>query len=336
MASITKTARGFRAQVCVMGTRDSQVFRTKREADAWAASRETEIRNGHNALPGKKYSLKDAMLEYGKKVSPRKDGTRWELIRLDHFSRMPFLPSDKPIADITPNDLSEFRDARLKTVKPGTVLREFSLLSSVFQAAVDEWEWIDRNPCSKVVGPPAPKHRDVTIKRHQIHKMLQAMKYRPSEPVKTMTHAVAICFLVALRTGMRAQELCNLKWVDVHSGYCVLHKTKTDPRDVPLTPKAERLIGRLKNFDSEYVFNISTQTLDALFRKYRNKSHLEGFTFHDSRHTAATWIAARMKSDGMPAQQAVFDLCKMFGWKNINQALVYYNPSAADIAKRIS
>jgi len=38
MASIQKTAGGYRAQVAVRGQRDSRVFRTKREADAWAAA----------------------------------------------------------------------------------------------------------------------------------------------------------------------------------------------------------------------------------------------------------------------------------------------------------
>jgi hypothetical protein len=43
-----------------------------------------------------------------------------------------------------------------------------------------------------------------------------------------------------------------------------------------------------------------------------------------------------MKSSGIPAQQAVFDLCKMFGWGKVDQALRYYNPTAAEIALRIS
>ncbi len=38
MASITKTAKGYRAQVYVRGVRDSKSFRTKREAEAWAAA----------------------------------------------------------------------------------------------------------------------------------------------------------------------------------------------------------------------------------------------------------------------------------------------------------
>lgn len=28
-------------------------------------------------------------------------------------------------------------------------------------------------------------------------------------------------------------------------------------------------------------------------------------------------------------------LCKIFGWKNASMALVYYNPTAQDIARRL-
>ena len=68
------------------------------------------------------------------------------------------------------------------------------------------------------------------------------------------------------------------------------------------------------------------QTLDALFRKLRDAAGLSGFTFHDTRHTAATMIARKLD---------VLDLCKMFGWKNTTRALTYYNPTASDIAKRL-
>jgi integrase len=55
------------------------------------------------------------------------------------------------------------------------------------------------------------------------------------------------------------------------------------------------------------VFGLSPQTLDALFRKYRALAGLSGFTFHDARHTAATWMAQKLN---------VLDLCKVFGWSN--------------------
>jgi integrase len=74
------------------------------------------------------------------------------------------------------------------------------------------------------------------------------------------------------------------------------------------------------------VFGLKPQTLDALFRKLRDAAGLAGFTFHDTRHTAATMLAQRLD---------VLDLCKMFGWKNTTRALTYYNPTASDIAKRL-
>lgn len=133
--------------------------------------------------------------------------------------------------------------------------------------------------------------------------------------------------LVALRTGMRAGELCGLEWTRVHDAHCVLPVTKTVPREVPLTQKAKRLIGKMAGFDPVRVFGIKPQSLDALFRKARQRAGLTGIVFHDTRHTAATWLATPRIN--------VLDLCRMFGWSNPKQAMVYYNPSAAEIAKRL-
>jgi integrase len=135
-----------------------------------------------------------------------------------------------------------------------------------------------------------------------------------------------VAFLVALRTGMRAGELCGLTWDRVREDFCVLPVTKTRPRHVPLTQKALRLIEQMRGFDDSLVFGLKSQTLDALFRKYRARAGLSGFTFHDARHTAATWLALKLD---------VMDLCKAFGWSNPKQAMAYYNPTASDIARRM-
>lgn len=336
MASITKHASGYRAQVYVKGERASEKFRTKREAEAWAAAKETELRARQGASPGDRYTFAEAMRRYGEEVSPTKRGHRWEMVRIEKFLKDPDLPSAEKIGRVTPEMLGAWRDARLRQVSAGSVLREFGLLGAVMEAARLDWRWISSNPVKDVRKPSAPAHREVTITRAQIRKMLVEMGYRSSGPITSVSQAVAICFLVALRTGMRAGELCGLEWDRVFEGYCRLPVTKTVPRDVPLTAKAMRLIGRMKGWDRKSVFCLRVNTLDSLFRRYRIRAGLEGFTFHDSRHTAATWIAGRMKSSGLPAQQALLDLCKMFGWSSMDRALTYYNPSAADIAKRIN
>lgn len=103
--------------------------------------------------------------------------------------------------------------------------------------------------------------------------------------------------------------------------------TKESLRHVPLTPKAIRTINKMRGFDPVLVFGLRSQTLDTLFRRYRDQAGISGVTFHDSRHMAATWLAQKIN---------VLDLCKAFGWSNTKQALVYYNPTASDIAKRMS
>lgn len=160
----------------------------------------------------------------------------------------------------------------------------------------------------------------------QLAALTEAMGYAGGE-VRTVGQACAVAFLAALATGMRAGELCGLRWDQVHGNYVSLPKTKNGkPRDVPLSSEAQRLIGLARGYDPVLVFGMQAQSLDANFRKYRARSGLEGFTFHDSRHTAATRMARLVD---------VLTLCKIFGWSNTRQALVYFNPSASDIAQRL-
>lgn len=329
MASIKLHTKGYRAQVYVLGVRDSGVFRTKREAEIWAAARETELRAQAAAPIGERYTFGDAMRKYLKEVSPAKRGHRWEELRIAAFLRDARLRCAEPVGRLTTTHLSDWRDARLGEVLPGTVLREIGLLADILEVARREWRWILANPIRDMRKPKSPEHRKVLIHRWQIKAMLRAMKYSTRNDVTRASQAVAICFLLALRTGMRAGELTGLTWDRVKNGYCVLPKTKTVPRDVPLTDKAQRILDRMHGYDDVRVFGLSSASLDVLFRRYRDKAGLSGFTFHDARHTAATWIVQGGKID-------VLTLCKIMGWSNPAMAMVYYNPKASDIARQMN
>lgn len=52
--------------------------------------------------------------------------------------------------------------------------------------------------------------------------------------------------------------------------------TKPRPRNVPLEPKAKRIIDSMVGWDSVLVFGLAAQTLDALFRRYRDRAGLSG------------------------------------------------------------
>lgn len=321
MASIQKTPRGYRAQVKKLGVRDSRLFTRRGDAVTWGAQRELEIvMQASTPLPDQ-HTLRQALRRFADEVSPKRKGERWERVRLSAFEFYQ-LPLDIPLSKVTTQHLATFRDSRGAVVGPGSVRREMSLLSSVLEVARTEWGWIKTNPCQAIRWPAAPPHRRRTIRTHEMRSMLRSMSFKG--PPRNLTQAVAVCFLVALATGMRAGELCNLTWDQVFDVHVYLPETKNGTaREVPLSYRARRYISMMRGFHDTLVFGLTTGQLDALFRKHRYRQGLSGFTFHDSRHTAATMMARRMD---------VLTLCEVMGWSDPKMAMIYYNPDVSVIA----
>jgi integrase len=335
MATPKKTATGrWWIQIQVAGQRPSGTFDTKAQATAWAARKATELRAVRSGRAGSVKALRDALRRYAEEVSPSKRGERWEVIRLQAFETPAHapLPLGKKLADLTPEDVAMWRDARLSKVAKGTVLRDLTLLASVLEHARREWGWLDVNPAQGVRRPAQPDHRDRVITGLETRVMMRQLGWPTRQPdgvrrVRTVQQAAAVTFVLALMTGMRAGELCGLKPGDVMPDHLKIRSGKTGKRDVPLTPTAVRVLQMLDGWNGDTLLGIKAQTLDAFFRRARDKAGLVGFTFHDTRHTAATRLAQRLH---------VLDLCKVFGWKSTTRALTYFNPSAGDLAKRMA
>lgn len=333
MASYTKNANGtVRVQVDVNGQRASKTLPTMRDARDWGREKESEFKSAAKGLHGKGKTLGEALKRFADEVAPTRRGEHWELLRLAAFQKPRHgLPIGKPFADVDDEDLRAWRDRRAKMVKPGSVLRDMTLMGAVFEVARTEWKWVTRNPLADVKKPPKPAHRERVIAGPEVRNVLRMLGYQPRPaPVRTVSQSVAVAFLLALATGMRAKEICGLRWADVREAYGTAHNVKARmegvSRDVPFSPVARQLVARMEGWDGETVFGVSTKTLDVLFRRARKRAGYHDFTFHDSRHTAATRIAPKLH---------ILDLCKAFGWKRTDQALTYYNPKAKDIATRL-
>lgn len=204
------------------------------------------------------------------------------------------------------------------------------MVSHVLDTARQDWGWISSNPMADVRRPKTPDHRERVISGAEIRTMLRQLGWTRLKQASTTKNAVAHCFIAALQTGMGASEIANLEWNDVRDSFCILHtgRTKTGKgRQVPLTHAARRNIEMMRGFHDVLVFGVEPASLDALFRRHRTKSKLEGFAFHDTRHTAATRMAQVLH---------VLDLCKAFGWTDMKRALTYYNPTGSDIAARLN
>lgn len=118
----------------------------------------------------------------------------------------------------------------------------------------------------------------------------------------------------------------SLKPNETRGKVAVLVDTKNGTRrDVPLSPTALRILASVN--EPSGVFGLSSAQLDVHFRKVRDRIGAD-WHFHDLRHSAATRIA-------LSGKITPFELCKMFGWKDMNMALRYFNASASDIADRL-
>jgi len=326
MATYRKRGKSWRAEIVRDGQRQSRSFATKALAVAWAAEIEGDILAGRGYAPVRK-TLDDALDRYAKEITPLHRGERWETVRLNKFRRdMSFV--GRMINDVTPDMIGSWRDARLKEVAPASVQREMNLLSSVFTVAQTEWRWCRENPVRAVRRPPATAPRVRRISQPEITAMLSAFGYVPGSVPANLTQRVAMVWLFAIETAMRAGEILQLTWlnIDIEQHVATLIQTKNgDVRGVPLTPAAVALLELLPKGGST-CFDVTGAMLDALFRKARNKAGIVDLHFHDSRHEGITRLAQRVP---------ILDLARSIGHRDLESLMIYYNPTTAEIAKRL-
>ena len=243
--------------------------------------RTTEMRAMASGRAGEVRTLADALRRYGDEVSSDKKGWAKELIRLKAFLGQRNFPGATLLADLTAADIVAWRDARLRLNARNTVLRDMVLLSHVLEVARRDWQWLAINPMRDVRKPAEPDHRERVISNVEVRKMLRALGWSRGA-VRSVGRAVGNALLLALQTGCRAGEICGLRWTDVGVGYFKVDG-KTGKRDVPAVPTTMRTLELMRGYDDEFVFGLKSQSLDAMFRKYRQRARLEGFTFHQVR-----------------------------------------------------
>ncbi len=318
MASFHKLPSGlWRAQVARNGIRRSATRETKAAAQSWAAGIEAELLAMKRGEAPRK-TVRQALTRYEQEVSPNKKGSRWELLRLKAYGREPW--ADRWLTELSSADLSAWRDKRLKVVTPGSVQRDFNLLKAVFTIARKEWGWLTADPMEGVAAPGQNKPRTRRIGWREARAICRALGHKGG----TKSAEVALAFLIALRTGMRAGEILSLTpaTVDLVNRVAHLKNTKNgDDRDVPMTKAAARL------FKGWSGWTVSSASLDTLFRKARDRCGLVDLHFHDSRAEALTRLARKVD---------VLTLAKISGHRDVNLlSRVYYRESASQIASRL-
>ena len=176
--------------------------------------------------------------------------------------------------------------------------------------------------------PTGEPPRDRLITQDEIDRLCFALNYSYYSSLTTITSRVGAAFMFAIETAMRAQEICNLTWLDVVGQVARINDSKTQAgiRSVPLSSRALAIIEHCRGLDETLVFNIKTSQLDSLFRKAKKLALVDGVHFHDSRATAITNLAKKLQ---------ILDLARMVGHKDLKMLMVYYRESAIDIAVKL-
>lgn len=119
----------------------------------------------------------------------------------------------------------------------------------------------------------------------------------------------------------------GLRWKDIKGRVAHLDDTKNGhERDVPLTKEALRLLSMLPrgSDDAALIFQLKSATLDALFRRAKEKLQIVDLHFHDARREALTRLSAKV--DGLT-------LAKISGHRDTRILLnTYYAPKMEDVA----
>jgi integrase len=235
MASITQQPNGkWRAQLFVKGERDTQVFRTQREAKAWASAREEEMRKLRGVPEDQKHTLKQTLERYIEEVTETKKGSRHETLRIRSFIRDFPEVVNLPLADVKTPVLAAWRDVRLKKVAGSTVNRDINWLRNALLTARDEWHWMTHNPFAGFRFPKDPAPRDRRVTPAEVKAICRACGYVTGRLPVTKTQEVAHAFLIALRSGMRMGEILGLG----------RHNLDLKKRTATLTHKMQYLTGK--------------------------------------------------------------------------------------------
>ena len=295
----------YKAQVRMKGFPiQTATFERLTDAKRWVQQVESAIREGRHfkTSESKKRTIKELIEKYEKEILPTKPRSKqegqfaWWKKEIGHFT----------IADISPSIIGECRDKlsneitiKGKKRSSGTVLRYLAAISHAFTIAVQEWQWLDSSPMTKVRKPKPARGRIRFLSPDERNRLLHACK----ESNNPYLYAIVV---LALSTGMRKNEILSLRWTNIslESSKITLHETKNNERRViPLLGSALMLIKKLHKKESsnssllfpskgqqgqagQKAIDIRTSWETAL-----KEAEIKDYTFHDNRHSAASYLA---------------------------------------------
>jgi integrase len=288
----------------------------KKEAEAALGKKLALVREGRffdvkNIVPIAFEDMADKLTEW-LKVNRKSEDYKYTLPPArDYFK-------GRLLVGITEEEIEAYRSTRkdVATIagRPrsnSTLNHELAILKQLFRKAI-AWGYLERgkDPAQDVKKFPESKGRVRFLSIEEAKALLEA--------ASAHLRPILIC---ALETGMRRGEILRLTWedVDFRNGTLYIAKTKNgDPRHVPMSGRLRATLNALpRSLLTRHVFAGSIrktpaggnrkrplnqsigkvgkpfQDVDTSFENACTAAGIEGFRFHDLRHTAASHMIMR-------------------------------------------
>jgi integrase len=193
---------------------------------------------------------------------------------------------DLQLSEITPLIIDGYISQRAASLKPATVNRDVVVLRHMFVKAI-AWGKALANPVAHV----KPLRVDNRRLRYLSHEETPRLLRVADEDLRPL-------LITALHTGLRRGELFALTWQDVDFRLGVIrvvHTKNGERREIPMTNTLRETLLKLpRRLASGYVFPGKTGhglvDIRKCFHRALREAGIEGFVFHDLRHTFASYL----------------------------------------------
>ncbi|MBU2753640.1 site-specific integrase, partial [Acidithiobacillus sp. CV18-3] len=200
---------GWQAQVRRKGyPTQSQTFRKKSQAQAWARQVESEMERKVFIPHGEaeRTTLGECFERYLQEITPTKkpSGQGPERGFIRQWLRRPL--ADRVIGEIRSVDVAGvIKEMEGEGKSENTVRLHLAVLSHLFTVAQSDWGMESlENPVARVRKPKLPKGRERRVKEGEFGAILAAADMR-----------TAVLIVLAVETAMRREELASLTWENV-------------------------------------------------------------------------------------------------------------------------
>ncbi|MBS3921310.1 MAG: tyrosine-type recombinase/integrase [Deltaproteobacteria bacterium] len=239
--------------------------------------------------------FKEMMEKYMNEHSiPKKASSERDRSSLTHL--LPFF-GDYSLSHVTPKVINVYKTTRRNEgASPCTINRELALMKHAFNLAIEEWEWVKDNPIKRVSMEREPSSRDRWLSYEEEERLLSVSPQWLRELI-----------IFSIETGCRRGEMLSLehKDTDLFKKVITIFGSKTgEMRTIPLTQRAleilfkrERVRMKVRPINADFVFThptgkkINIHTLRSAFERALKKDKIEGFRWHDLRHSYASRLA---------------------------------------------